>query len=449
MYEFTSGSRGCARDAASLIFNLPGYRVIDAVDLPLGGRRVRVQAESGQGSCPDCGVASARVHAWVQQRVKDIPAGGELVQVVVRKPRLVCQQPDCSRVTFTQVSEQLPTRARCLSRLRGEVADAVIGSGRSVHEVAGAFALSWSTVQAAGSAVAAVSLPDVDAMAVRHLGVDEHRFAHVRFFRDESGRWHRVEPWMPTFVNADTGQVLGVIDGRTSAGVTDWLTARSPAWRARVQVVAIDPSAAFRSAIRTCLPDAEISVDHWHLVRLANLMLTRVRQRVAREQLGHRGRKDDLVWAHRMLLLRAGDHLSARAAHRLEQVFAQDDPTGEIQAAWNVKEALRAVLASSDLDTAQTARQRLRDYVYAADMPETSRLLDTINTWWKPIEVFITTGVTNARTEAANTMVKHIKRTGRGYRNPQNYQTRILLRSAHQTRRRRRLTQQGTTVNRE
>ena len=117
-------------------------------------------------------------------RVKDIPAGGELVQVVVRKPRLVCQQRDCSRVTFTQVSEQLPTRARCLSRLRGEVADAVIGSGRSVHEVAGAFGLSWSTVQAAVSAVAAVSLPDVDAMAVRHLGVDEHRFAHVRFFRD-------------------------------------------------------------------------------------------------------------------------------------------------------------------------------------------------------------------------------------------------------------------------
>ena len=31
-----SGSR---RDAASVIFNLPGYRVIDAVDLPLGNRR--------------------------------------------------------------------------------------------------------------------------------------------------------------------------------------------------------------------------------------------------------------------------------------------------------------------------------------------------------------------------------------------------------------------------
>ena len=31
------------RDAASVIFNLPDYHVIDAVDLPLGGRRVIVQ----------------------------------------------------------------------------------------------------------------------------------------------------------------------------------------------------------------------------------------------------------------------------------------------------------------------------------------------------------------------------------------------------------------------
>jgi transposase len=36
------------------------------------------------------------------------------------------------------------------------------------------------------------------------------------------------------------------------------------------------------SGIRTALPYARIAVDHWHLVRLANDMLTEVRQRVAR-----------------------------------------------------------------------------------------------------------------------------------------------------------------------
>jgi transposase len=183
-------------------------------------------------------------------------------------------------------------------------------------------------------------------------------------------------------------------------------------------------------------------------VRLANLMVTKVRQRVAQETKGHRGRKDDLAWAHRMLLLRAGDRLSERAVHRLDHVFAHDDPTGEIGAAWGVKERVRMLLACTDLDAADTARGQLGITVLAADMPETWRLWETINDWWDEIETFIETRVTNARTEAANTGIKHIKRTGRGYRNHHHYQRRILLHSHRQTRRRRtRLNQQATAAN--
>ena len=40
-------------------------------------------------------------------------------------------------------------------------------------------------------------------------------------------------------------------------------------------------------------------------------------------------------------------------------------------------------------------------YVMAADMDETWRLWNTIDTWWPAIEVLIATGVSNARTEAA------------------------------------------------
>ncbi|MDP9444199.1 MAG: transposase [Actinomycetota bacterium] len=211
--------------------------------------------------------------------------------------------------------------------------------------------------------------------------------------------------------------------------------------------MAIDPSASFRSAIEQALPDAAISVDHWHLVRLANLTVTRVRQRVAREQLGHRGRTEDLAWAHRMLLLRAGDRLSDRALQRLDHVLLHDDPTGEIGTAWGVKERIRMLLACRDLAAADHARGLLGIAVLGTDMPETWRLWDTVNAWWDEIETLITTRVTNARTEAANTGIKHIKRTGRGYRNPDHYQTRILLRSARRTRRRSPLNQQATTVN--
>jgi transposase len=419
---------GSRRDAASVIFNLPGYRVIDAVDLPLGGRRVKVQPIDRDDGCPACGVVSSRVHAWTEHQVRDIPHAGP-VEVVVRKPRLVCAEPACTRRTFTPATTQLPARARCTTRLRTAVLDAVIDSGRAVAEVAAAFGVAWWTVQATVNA-AAVLLPSVDDLQVRRLGIDEHRYRHVRWYRDDHGGWRRVEPWMSTIVNADCGQILGVVDGRDSAAVGGWLNARSQAWRDRIEVVAIDPSAAFKKAITDALPNAAVSVDAFHLVQLANQAVTKVRQRLVRDREQRRGRKIDPAWANRMLLLRGYDTLSARAKARLEHVFAVDDPTQELSAAWGVKEQLRRLLNSATVEDARTEKMIMGCYVVAADMDETWRLWHTIDTWWPAIEVLISTGVTNARTEAANTGIKQIKRTGRGYRNPAHYQTRILLTSA-------------------
>jgi transposase len=87
-------------------------------------------------------------------------------------------------------------------------------------------------------------------------------------------------------------------------------------------------------------------------------------------------------------------------------------------------------LACGSLADAHEEKMRLGYYVMVADMAETWRLWETINAWWTEIEVFLITGVTNARTEAANTSIKQLKRTGRGYRNAEHYKARILLRSA-------------------
>lgn len=60
-------------------------------------------------------------------------------------------------------------------------------------------------------------------------------------------------------------------------------------------------------------------------------------------------------------------------------------------------------------------------------MPETTRLAMTIQSWWPHIEPFLMTGVTNARTEGNNRVIKQLKRVGCGYRNQANYQRRIVL----------------------
>src|SRR5512135_19686 len=56
---------------------------------------------------------------------------------------------------------------------------------------------------------ASLVLADPDTVAVRRLGIDEHRYRSVRFYREPDGPWRRFEPWMSTLVDADTGRVLG------------------------------------------------------------------------------------------------------------------------------------------------------------------------------------------------------------------------------------------------
>jgi transposase len=307
-----------------------------------------------------------------------------------------------------EVSEQVPLRARATTRLRVVVLDAVVRAGRVVSEVAAAHGVSWWTVQRTVLAAAVlITDPDTgpDTVLVRRLGIDEHRYRSVRFYRDTTGAWRRYEPWMTTLVDADTGRVLGIVDGRDSAGVGAWLAARTQAWRDAVEVVAIDPSAAFRRAIRQQLPRAALSVDAFHLVKLGNDMVTRVRQRVTRDAKGRRGRLLDPAWVNRRLLLRAGDTLSGKARARLKATLAADDPTNEIGAAWGVKERLRQLLQADTLEQAEQRRTFLVDAVARAAMPESDRLLATVQAWWPAIEVLVVTGVTNARTEAANTSI--------------------------------------------
>ena len=114
-------------------------------------------------------------------------------------------------------------------------------------------------------------------------------------------------------------------------------------------VVAIDPTAAFKKAITDALPNAQIAVDPFHLVQLGNLCLTRVRQRLTQQLHQRRGRKVDPAWAHRMLLQRGYNTLSPAGRDRLAAVLDSDDPTGELGAAWGVKEGLRLILASTSI----------------------------------------------------------------------------------------------------
>jgi len=126
-----------------------------------------------------------------------MPRAGRLELVVV-KPRFGVRRAGVPAQAFTQTRGELPRRARCTIRLRTALLTAVIDQGQPVAQVAQDYGVAWWTAQRCVN-TAAVGLPDVDRLHVKHLGVDEHRYRRVRWYRDpEVGGWRRVEPWMTT-----------------------------------------------------------------------------------------------------------------------------------------------------------------------------------------------------------------------------------------------------------
>ncbi|MGP5704217.1 ISL3 family transposase, partial [Glutamicibacter arilaitensis] len=150
------------------------------------------------------------------------------------------------------------------------------------------------------------------------LGIDEHRFRKVRYARGRTGKVVRIEPWSIVFTDLDTGKILDIVDGRRCAAVKKWLKSRPRYWRQRVQYVAIDMSAEFRKAVRENLPKAKISVDHFHVIQRANLMITQVRRRRSHEVLQRRGRAADPAYKYRKLLTCNLENLSIRQVERLK-----------------------------------------------------------------------------------------------------------------------------------
>ena len=193
------------------------------------------------------------------------------------------------------------------------MAEAIGEAARSVSEVAATHEVSWPTAHRAFVAHAARLLTEPAPTA--RLGIDETRRGKPRWCQDgETGRWVRVDPWDTGFVDLAGDQgLLGQAEGRSSTTVIDWFAQRTPAFREAVEYVAIDPAASYAAAVRTALPNAMIVVDHFHLDKLANDTLTKVRRRVTFEQHHRRGRKIDPPWANRRRLLTARERLSHKS----------------------------------------------------------------------------------------------------------------------------------------
>jgi len=428
-------------DGSSLLLDLDGVVVESVQRLKNGTRLVHVlTAPEWVGICPQCGERSTRPKGWVHTGPRDVQVGPDRPTLRWSKRKWLCPSLVCDRIVFTESVPGVPARARVTPRAKTMMATAVLDGDRSVAAVAGQYGCGWHTVHDEVVAVADTAL-EVEPSPVRVLGIDETRRGKAKWEHDRfTGRRVWVDRWDTGLVDITGEQgLLGQVNGRNSAVVIDWLTARDPSWSAQITHVAIDLSTVYARVAREALPHAVVIADRFHLVRKANDMVDAVRRRVTWTQRGRRGRKIDIEWINRRRLLRGAERLSPEQRATLFARLLSADPNEDIAAAWIAKELLRELLSCADrgglrYDIA-TALDRFYRFCAACTVPEVHRLARTIETWQTPIIAALQTGLTNARTEGYNRIIKHVGRIAFGFRNPDNQRRRVRWACTRRSRR--------------
>ena len=72
-------------------------------------------------------------------------------------------------------------------------------------------------------------------------------------------------------------RLLDVVEGRSAAALTCWLTGRDTDWRAAVVTAALDPYRGYASALRIQLPGVVRVLDAFHVTRLGFAAVDEVR----------------------------------------------------------------------------------------------------------------------------------------------------------------------------
>ena len=221
---------------------------------------------------------------------------------------------------------------------------------------------------------------------------------------------------------------MDLVPGRSGTAHENWLAERGEDFRAGVQIATLDPFQGYKNAIDDQLQDATSVLDAFHIVKLAGDALDEVRRRVQQDTTGHRGRKGDPLYQIRNLLRASRDRLTKRQKERLREAFTADEAHISVEVAYLLTQQVRDVFHQDTPAQGQRLAARLIESLPACPIPEIARLGRTLRKWKDAfLAYFDTGGASNGPTEAINGIIELGRRTARGYRNPTNYQLRMLL----------------------
>jgi transposase len=207
---------------------------------------VTVRAASPTASCPCCGTISKRVQSRYTRTLRDLPASGRLVHLIVHVRRFFCQQNTCVRKIFAErfPSVTLP-RVKFTLRLQ-----------ETLREMG--FALGGEAGTHLGRLLSIPGSPDTLLRLVKRAELPPASSPRVVGLDDWS--WKRRLRYGTLICDLERSRPIDVLPDREVKTVSAWFE-KHPS----VEIVSRDRSSEYAAAIRKGAPQALQVADRWHL----------------------------------------------------------------------------------------------------------------------------------------------------------------------------------------
>ena len=378
-----------ATGLAEALLGLDGFAVL-AVEETSSEVIVTVETTADFVGCPTCGVR-AEAKDRLRVDIRDLPCFGRPARLVWMKRRWRCADADCAAKTWTEGTEHVAPRAVLTLRAGAEATRQVGELALPVAVVARELGVCWWTVM---DAVVLHGTPLVEdpgrVKKVRALGIDETSFLSAT-------REHRTI-YVTGLVDLDRKRIIDMVEGNAAVDLRRWCAEQDPAWMRAIRVVATDLAESYRSGTSPHLDHAIRVADPFHVVRIANRCVDKVRRRVQNETLGHRGRKADPLYRIRKLLLAGYERLDERGHDRVLLGLRHGDPHDELLGAWLAKESVRDIYLTEDPKEARVLLDKAIVGCKNDEVEEIRSLGATLERWRTEILNHHRTGASNGPT---------------------------------------------------
>ncbi len=247
---------------------------------------------------------------------------------------------------------------------------------------------------------------------ISRIGVDEYS--------------HRGHNYITVFMTKDKeskkSRVLFVTPGKGNDTVDEFSKkfVEKGGIKEEVLVVTSDMTHGFRNAMKKEFTNSTVVVDKFHVVKMVNDGVDKVRKREAME--GKIEKKTKYIW------LKNPENLTKRQEETFNRLSKQKLGTGR---AYRMRLELQDIYAEwLTKDEARVRLMKLTRWMLLSRLEEMRKVAKSLRRNMEEIINYFTYRTTNAMLEGTNSVISLVKRRARGFRNMNHFRDMIYLQSA-------------------